>query len=54
MYIIKSSKNAQTEFLCETVEDLKDLPPSGLGDSAFVIATSEVYMCLSTGEWVKI
>ena len=42
------------EFVCDTVEDLQTLPQCKMGSTAFVIATSEIYMINSKGEWVKI
>ena len=42
------------EFACDTVEDLATLPQCKMGSTAFVIATSEIYMINSKGEWVKL
>ena len=42
------------EYVCDTIEDLASLPPCGMGSTAIVISTSEVYMRNGKGEWVKI
>lgn len=42
------------EFACDSVEDLKNLPRCAMGSTAIVIATTEVYMKDSSGEWVKL
>jgi hypothetical protein len=42
------------EFVCDAVEDLATLPQCKIGSTAFVIATSEIYMINSKGEWVKL
>lgn len=42
------------EFTCDAVEDLAALPQCKMGSTAFVIATSEIYMINSKGEWVKL
>ena len=42
------------DFICDTPEDLKDLPHCNMGCTAFIISTAEVYMINSNGEWVKI
>lgn len=42
------------EFVCDTLDDLNTLPPCQMGSVAIVIATAEVYMKNSKGEWVKL
>ena len=42
------------EFVCDAFDDLNTLPPCQMGSSAIVIATAEVYMKNSKGEWVKL
>lgn len=42
------------EFVCDTLEDLKDLPSCAMGSVAFVIATAEIFMINSKKEWVKL
>jgi hypothetical protein len=42
------------EYVCDTTEDLTHLPRCGMGSTALVIATGEVYMKNSYGEWVKL
>ena len=43
------------EFVCDTPEDLDDLPVDAkMGSTAFVISTSSLYMINSQGEWVEI
>lgn len=32
------------EFACDTLEDLKTLPPCSMGSVAIVISTAEVFM----------
>ena len=42
------------EYVCDTVDDLAYLPRCNMGSTAVVIATAEVYMKNSQGEWVKL
>jgi hypothetical protein len=44
------------EYVCDTEDDIKDLPSSGCapGSAAFVISTGTVYMMNSKGEWVEV
>ena len=43
------------EFVIDTPDDLKDLPPrSAMGSAALDISTGDVYMKNSSGEWKKI
>lgn len=42
------------EFVCDTPEDLKDLPSCAMGSVAFIISTAEAYMINSKKEWVKL
>ncbi len=43
------------EYVIDTVADLETLPTDcGTGSIAFCIATSDVYMKNSSGEWVSI
>lgn len=42
------------EFACDTLEDLKTLPPCSMGSVAIVISTAEVFMLNSQKEWVKL
>lgn len=44
------------EWVCDTEEDLNALLKNsmGMGSTAFVISTSELYMLNSEKEWVKI
>ena len=42
------------EFVCDTPEDLKNLPLCAMGSVAIVISTAEVYMFNSKKEWVKL
>ena len=42
------------EYVLDTPEDIKALPPCPMGSSALVISTGEVYMINSNKEWVKI
>lgn len=44
------------EFVCDTLEDIKDLPQNGAapGSAAIVISTGAIYMMNSEGEWVEV
>lgn len=43
------------EYVCDTVEDLKNVPTyCGMGSTCIVIATSEIYMLNGLREWVKL
>lgn len=42
------------EFVCDSVDDLSILPPCQMGSVAIIIATAEVYMKNSKGEWVRL
>jgi hypothetical protein len=42
------------EYTCDTEEDLKNLPKCGMGSSALVINTGEVYVKGGDAEWHKI
>lgn len=43
------------EFVCDTIEDLDNLPiDAKIGSTAFIISTSSLYMINSQGEWVEI
>lgn len=42
------------EFVCDTIDDLNELPECSMGSTAFIIADSEVYMINSSKEWVKL
>ena len=42
------------EFVCDTPEDLKDLPSCSMGSVAIVISIAEVFMLNSKKEWVKL
>lgn len=42
------------EFVCDTPDDLKDLPNCAMGSVAIVISTAEVFMLNSKKEWVKL
>ena len=43
------------EFVCDTVDDIQDLPIDVKpGSAAFVISTGTVYMINSQGEWVEV
>ena len=42
------------EFVCDTVNDLNFLPSCEMGSSAFIIATSDLYMLNGFKEWVKV
>lgn len=43
------------EYICDTADDIKDLPTGcSVGSTAFVITTKDVYMLNSSKEWVKI
>lgn len=45
----------QDTWVVDTVADLKTIPlRGGMGSTAFVIETSDVYMKNSKGQWVKI
>lgn len=39
-------------YVCDTYEDLQDLPECGLGSIAYVAAPPSEYAKASTGEWV--
>lgn len=42
------------EFVCDTVDDLKILPPCSMGSVAIVISTGQLYMLNGKNEWVKL
>lgn len=43
------------DYVCDTVADIASLPQKcKMGSTAFIIATSEVYMKNGEGKWVKI
>lgn len=42
------------ELVCDTAEDIKNLPVCAMGSICLVIATGEVYMINSEKEWVKL
>lgn len=42
------------EFVCDTTDDLKDLPRCEMGSSAIVLSESAVYMKNGAGKWVKL
>lgn len=43
------------EFVCDTPDDIQDLPiDAKVGSSAFIISTGTVYMLNSKGEWVEV
>lgn len=43
------------EWVVDTLSDLANLPKnSGMGSTAFVIETSQVFMKNSKGEWVEV
>ena len=42
------------QFVVQTIEDLKTLPPCEMGSTAFVEATQTRYMKNGIGEWKKI
>lgn len=43
------------ELVCDNTDDIKDLPDGyPMGSSAFVIATGQIFMVNSSGEWVEI
>lgn len=48
----------QDEWVVDTVADLEKIPKdyggSGMGSTAFVIETSQVYMMNGEGKWVEI
>lgn len=42
----------QMDYICDTEEDFKDLPKATTGSCAICIATGEVKMVNTAGEWV--
>lgn len=48
------SSHGQRSFVCDTPDDIKNLPNCDMGCTCLVISTSEVYMINSKREWVKI
>lgn len=42
------------EFVCDTIEDLKDLPRCEMGSLAIVLSDSSVYVKNGAGKWVKL
>lgn len=43
------------EFVCDTPDDLISLPKDcGVGSTAFIISTGDLYMINSNKEWVKL
>lgn len=42
------------EYVCDTPEDIQNLPLSNMGSTCIVISTGEVYMINSKKEWVKL
>lgn len=42
------------EYVIDTPDDIKSLPPCMMGSSALVISTGEVYIINSEKKWVKI
>lgn len=42
------------EYVCDTVEELKDLPPCKMGSTCFVVSEQSAYMMGGNGEWVKL
>lgn len=44
-----------SEFACDTVADLQNLPQNAApGSVAIIIATSQVYMKNSQGQWIEL
>ena len=46
----------QDEWVVDTLQDLETIPKerSNMGNTAFVIATAQVFMLNSEGEWVEL
>jgi hypothetical protein len=42
------------EFVCDTIEDLKNLPRCEMGSSAIILSESSVYVKNGAGKWVKL
>lgn len=42
------------EFVCDTIEDLKNLPRCEMGSTAIILADFSVYMKNGAGKWVKL
>lgn len=42
------------EYVADTPEDIKDIPPCAMGSTLFVISTAELYVMNSENTWVKI
>lgn len=56
--LTSSSGNIQydvNEYVCDSPEDIPNLPGHcATGSTAIIIATAEVYIKNSAGEWVKL
>lgn len=42
------------EFVCDTIEDLKNLPRCEMGSSVIVLSEASVYVKNGAGKWVKL
>ena len=40
-------------FLCDTEDDIANLPSAAPGSTAMVVATGVIYMVNASGEWAK-
>lgn len=58
MYSITKQNNSISygikEFVCDTEEDLQNLPDCDMGSSAIVIKPAGVYLKNSQDEWIKV
>lgn len=41
------------EFVCDTEEDIVNLPACCIGSAALIISTGDIYVVNANGEWVK-
>lgn len=41
------------DFICDTEEDVANLPECGASSSALVVATGNIYMVNASGQWVE-
>lgn len=42
------------EYVIDTPDDLKTVPPCAMGSTLFIISTAELYVANSKSEWIKI
>lgn len=52
--IIENGNGGIKEFVVDTLDDLKILPKEAMGSTAFVIASCQLFILNSQGEWKEL